>query len=574
MGALRFHNRCFVVGACVAGTWLLALLVPAASEGALPNCAQQNPPASDWRAARQPAQSSPAVPIPPGAWIGDVSVEVVDVFDARVPAERGWAPGVANTLHVNTRESIVRRELLFAPGDPYDAERLLQTERNLRALGVFRKVEVRAVPSGEGIVTVHVKVQDAWTLRLGGSFSRQGGVNTYDVRLGDANVAGLGFAAGLRYAVGFERSEYDASLVQSRLLGTRERLAAGYADRSDGIAREASVSRPFFAIDTAWGHEASFRSWDERYRLYEDGESSHEYGLRAVDATLGVAARLGPPRPNSAWRLGAGYRFTAREYTLLPGSTPADADLMPIPHRWGGPSASLQFVQHRFETRSNLISPDRDVDFNLGLQASLGLLVSAPGTGPRTDSRVLASGSLAHGWRLGSSALAMASGWVATESGGGQEARAEIAGNARAWFPRSATHVRAVLLDVRLRAHPEPGVWYYLGGSEGLWGFRERQFAGTKRVLLIGEERKYFGWRPWNLLQPGIATFAEVGALWGEGQSFGSDAVHADVGGGLRVAVLKSARDLLLTLDVAIPLTRSPTGDQRPRLVAGLRREF
>jgi hypothetical protein len=564
-----------VVDACTASAvFFLTLFAPGASEAAIANPSQQNPPASAQQMAWQPARAAPAVPIPPDARVGEVSIEIVDVFDARVPAERGWAPGLANSLHVNTRESIVRRELLFGPGDPYDAERILQTERNLRALGIFRRVEVVALPSREGVVTVHVRVQDAWTLRLGGSFSRQGGVSTYDVRLGDANLAGQGVAAGLRYASGFERSEYDASLVQSRLFGTRERLAMGYADRSDGIVREASLSRPFFAVDTAWAHETSFRSWDERYRLYENGEVSHEYGLRAVDTTLALAGRLGSPRPNSAWRLGAGYRFTAREYTLLPGSTPADADLMPISHRWGGPSVSLQFVQHRFETRSNLISPDRDVDFNLGLQASLGLLVSALGTGPRTDSRVLANGSVAHGWRLGSSGLAMASAGVATESGGGQEARAEIAGTLRAWFPHSATDVRAVLLDVRLRLNPEPGICYYLGGSEGLWGFRERQFAGTTRVLLIGEERKYFGWRPWNLLQPGIAAFAEVGALWGAGQTFGTGAVHADVGGGLRVAVLKSARDLLLTLDVAVPLTRSPTGDQHPRLVAGLRREF
>jgi hypothetical protein len=564
-----------VVDACTASVaFFLTLSVPGASGATEPTLAPQNQPALTGQAGPQPARAAPAVPIAPDARVGEVSIEIVDVFDARVPAERGWAPGLANTLHVNTRESIVRRELLFAPGDPYDAERVLQTERNLRALGVFRKVEVVALPSGERIVTVHVRVQDAWTLRLGGSFSRQGGVNTYDVRLGDANLAGLGVAAGLRYAVGFERSEYDASLVQSRLFGTRERLAAGYADRSDGIVREASLSRPFFTIDTAWGHETSFRSWDERYRLYEDGDVGHEYGLRAVDTTLGVAVRLGSPRPDSAWRLGAGYRFTAREYTLLPGSTPADAALMPISHRWGGPLVSLQFVQHRFETRSNLISPDRDVDFNLGLQASLGLLVSAPGTGPRTDSRVLANGSLAHGWRLGSSGLAMASAGGATESGGSQEARAEIAGTIRAWFPHSARHVRAVLLDVRLRVNPEPGIWYYFGGSEGLWGFRERQFAGTTRVLVIGEERKYFGWRPWNLLQPGIAVFAEVGALWGAGQTSGTGTVHADIGGGLRVAVLKSAHDLLLTLDAAIPLTRSPTGDQHPRLVAGLRREF
>jgi hypothetical protein len=419
-----------------------------------------------------------------------------------------------------------------------------------------------------------VQVQDAWTLGFGGSFGHQGGVSTYDVRLRDANLAGLGVGAGVRRAVGFERSEYGASLVQNRLFGTRERLAFGYADRSDGIVREASLSRPFFALDTAWGHDTAFRRWDERYRVYEDGDVRHEYGLRASDTTLAVAGRLGSPRTDAAWRVGGGYRFTAREYTLLPGSMPADADGMPISHRWGGPFVSVQFLQHRFETRSNLISPERDVDFNLGLDASLSLLVSAPGTGPRTDSRVLANGSVAAGWRLGVSGLAMVNAGVATESGGGREARAEIAGTGRAWFPRSSSHVRAVLVDARTRIHPEPGIRYYLGGSEGLWGFRERQFAGTARILLIGEERKYFAWRPWNLLQLGLAAFAEAGAIWGAGQRFGTRAVHADIGGGLRVAVLKSARDLLLNLDVAVPLTRSPVGNHRPRLVAGLRRAF
>jgi hypothetical protein len=182
-----------VTRACTASlAFILALFAPGASGAAEPPLPPQNESALAQQTGPPPAQTAPPVPIPPDARIGEVSVEIVDVFDARVPAERGWAPGLANTLHVNTRESIVRRELLFGPGDPYDAERVLQTERNLRALGVFRKVEVVVVPSGERVVTVRVRVQDAWTLRLGGSFSRQGGVNTYDVRLGDANLAGLG----------------------------------------------------------------------------------------------------------------------------------------------------------------------------------------------------------------------------------------------------------------------------------------------------------------------------------------------------------------------------------------------
>jgi hypothetical protein len=232
-------RRYFVVDDCAASVLsLVTLLAPALSETSPSNAEQHGPSPAAQQAAPPPASVVAAVPIPPDSRIGEVSIEIVDVFDRRVPAERGWAPGAANAIHVSTRASVVRRELLFGPGDPYDAERLLQTERNLRALGIFRKVEVVVLPPRAGLVRVRVRVQDAWTLGFGGSFSHQGGVSTYDVRLRDANLAGLGVGAGVRRAVGFERSEYGASLVQNRLFGTRERLAFGVAtpgqDRRQG----------------------------------------------------------------------------------------------------------------------------------------------------------------------------------------------------------------------------------------------------------------------------------------------------------------------------------------------------
>ena len=48
----------------------------------------------------------------------------------------------ANALHIVTREHVVRRELLIPEGAPFDSATADETARNLRKLGIFRKVKV------------------------------------------------------------------------------------------------------------------------------------------------------------------------------------------------------------------------------------------------------------------------------------------------------------------------------------------------------------------------------------------------------------------------------------------------
>ena len=62
-----------------------------------------------------------------------------DIFD---PNERGWLARMANRLHFQTRAPVIRRELLLRPGQPYDSALAAESERNLRALGIFRRVLV------------------------------------------------------------------------------------------------------------------------------------------------------------------------------------------------------------------------------------------------------------------------------------------------------------------------------------------------------------------------------------------------------------------------------------------------
>src|SRR5262249_57396770 len=64
--------------------------------------------------------------------IGSIDVQSENVFGPE-DTRRGFLYRGANALHVVTRETTVRRWLLFSEGDPYDPALLVESERLLRA---------------------------------------------------------------------------------------------------------------------------------------------------------------------------------------------------------------------------------------------------------------------------------------------------------------------------------------------------------------------------------------------------------------------------------------------------------
>ena len=89
-----------------------------------------------------------SAPVPdPDLVIRGIQLQPRDIFD---PNERGWLARMANRLHFQTRRAVIRRELLFRVGQPYDSALVAESERNLRSLGVFRKVQIDSVRTPTG----------------------------------------------------------------------------------------------------------------------------------------------------------------------------------------------------------------------------------------------------------------------------------------------------------------------------------------------------------------------------------------------------------------------------------------
>src|SRR5262249_39343209 len=97
-----------------------------------------------------------------GAPIRRVEVRCLDIFDP-VPAGRfSILYRGANHMHVRTRQTTVRSQLLVAPGQPWTADRVVESQRLLRDLEYVEPETIRSRLTQDS-VDVLVITHDQWT---------------------------------------------------------------------------------------------------------------------------------------------------------------------------------------------------------------------------------------------------------------------------------------------------------------------------------------------------------------------------------------------------------------------------
>src|SRR5438128_532536 len=185
------------------------------------------------------AQQPVAPPVRPDS---DGVIQAVEVHRLNIysPAEAsGFFTRLVNKLHRTTRAAVVNRELLFRPGVVYDSARAAETERNLRSVGVFRRVKVDSVRTESGLVA-RVITADGWTTRPDFRFGSTGSSVYYTVALEELNFLGTATKVALRYRKNPDRTILIGSFQQARLFSGNVGVSLQYADLSDGSAGFAS----------------------------------------------------------------------------------------------------------------------------------------------------------------------------------------------------------------------------------------------------------------------------------------------------------------------------------------------
>lgn len=450
------------------------------------------------------------------------------VFDS-VEA-RFWAYRLANTLHVATRPWVVRRELLFGEGDRYDSALVAESERNLRALGVFRDVTITPLRTDSGIV-IRVRTEDAWTTTLGVSAATSGTQSVLDLSLQEGNLLGTRTVAVLAYRNDPDRSSIAAGFDTPRALADRVGLGVSIIDRSDGRAGSFPLRVPFLSLSARSGGSLVTSFSEGRVLRFAEGNGLpvdslwRETALIRADAATALAAS-----PAGFVRVGVqGY---ARRDDMVPLLERAD-----IPHTvtlTAGPYVSLRAP--RYVRVRNVARMGRTEDVDLGPFVSAGVLAAPRAWGyDRAGVGFLFSGSVGMPLPSGFARLGVRTSGLQTTAGT-DSASAEAATSVV--LQPGDRHLVVLHASGGVLRNPSPGYEFDLGLGTGLRAFPAHAFTGDRQYVLAAEYRLLAIPRLFGLAGVGAAVFAGQAGAWYHGSRVRRG---TEVGAGLRIASLREA---------------------------------
>ena len=131
-----------------------------------------------------------------------------------------------------THEKVVRREILFHPGDWYDPELIANTRQVLNRLGIFRSVQIvptdrNAIAEKEAELDINIDIREGrpGTVNYGPGWSLIRGWN-YEAEASYNNIGGVARQASIRGSISQERNQY--AIGRKTLFGRK--IGVGYTE--------------------------------------------------------------------------------------------------------------------------------------------------------------------------------------------------------------------------------------------------------------------------------------------------------------------------------------------------------
>lgn len=434
------------------------------------------------------------------------TIDTIVVQNATIFDRDGDGPGpladLANALHVRTRPAIIRRTLLVNPGDPYDSARVAESERALRALGVFRRV---ALDTGRlnGRFALVVSTADGWSTKPQASYSSTGGDETWEIGLVEENFLGTASQFAVSYRRTPDRRQLEALYLNPHFLWRRVPLLLRYGDYSDGRRAFWRFGPPFF--ETA-----------ARFALATDGEAADERILRFTDGLLTAT----PQRRVLRFGIAGGIapRATSRDYVRLwAGAEWRREDFAPDPatpspySTFGTAGAGLELGHARFQVLEHLNAYSRREDIDLSPTLRVGVWVAPRAWGYPSGRAGVAPefrGQVSALWRGGFAVLRAQARGVVSDSG-------RVRGSLLVASQNLPRQTWIVFVEGGVAERPAPG------GEFDLWlegrgprVFGAHAFTGTRMVWGTLENRILAADDVWGLVGIGLAPFVDWGGAW------------------------------------------------------------
>jgi hypothetical protein len=435
---------------------------------------------------------------------------------------------LANAVHFKTRESVVRRELLFRSGAAYDSALVAESERNLRALGLFRDVQIDTARMA-GRLAALVQTADGWTTELELNARFTAGTFSWGVGLRERNFLGTATAAGIRYRDEPDRTVFTVLGSTERAFGSRVAVRAFYDKLSDGTRGAWGAGIPYraFVDRSSFGYDGY--AGDERVLQYRDGVARDTLQRTSFIQAGQISAAL-VAGTGEYLRLGLIGQFKKEAYLSAPDTGGLVPDTVS-----GAVGGFAEWAKARFRvvTHYNGFARDFDLDLSSRIAVWTWLAPSALGY-ERTG--LGAAVSVQTGVALGPHfALLEGRANGLFNSAGLDSGRVWVGMTMAARpFPRNATVFH---LEFGVQENTPPGTEFDLGHGEGPRLFGPHAFTGTTAVWGALEHRSFLIDEVLGLLGIGVAAFVDYGGAWYADQP---SRLGGDIGVGLRIGATRA----------------------------------
>lgn len=517
----------------------------------------------DISAVPQPAED---VEFPDDAVIGRIVFTRYPIFNKNDPEENNALFQFVDTLHIDTRESVIENQLLFQSGDPVNKRILEESARVLRDSDYLYDARVWPYRICGNRVDVEVVTREVWTLSGGASVSREGGNDETSVSISDENFLGYGKTFSLARTSSTDRDGIEFTYDDPNVAGSRYTLDLFYADNDDGHHSVVDAGLPFYSLDTRYAGGISYSNHERVDDIYERGEevASYETTERSNEVFFGFSEGWEDGETQRWW---VGLHAQAENYSLAEDEPPPE--ILPEDREINYPFIGAELIEESFIQVTNLNHMHRIEDFNLGRSWNWRLGLADESFGSDAD-RLVYGAALRNAWELNEHTLMQ----VETSLNGMwryQEDRSEDVVWETNWrWYDGAGKMKGTYLaaDLRLGRNLPIGQELQLGSEEQLRGYPARYQQGTRSVVFTAERRYYTDWHLWRLLRVGGALFFDVGRAWDPGdENTGATGILADAGFGIRLASSRAQSRQIVHIDFAFPFEREDDIDSMQILV-------
>lgn len=499
--------------------------------------------------------------------VGEVTTKILPIFDESNNRENNVLYRWVNKVHIDTRPNVIRKQLLFAPGELISSQVLAENERILRKQKYVGESEIRVLQKCRETVDLEVVTREVWTLVPGFSFHSSGGDNELSVGLRESNLLGTGQRVSAFYESDAERDSYQLAFENPNLGNSYRSIKLQSDQNSDGYHYLAEYSLPFYALDSRSAWYMGVESTEEVLTQYRFGEKISELTHKSDTAEFSRGFSSGIQN-RAVNRLRYGLRYENERYA--PGLE------LPLPNKLADnhsmlyPFLQFERIEDNYAVGYNISQIYRAEDLHLGKR-----LLTSVGYAPGDEDRIIFEGEFSDTLLSRPKLLVQ---WNADWYGRWNQRQ-------RRWedslmelnldFHRGQTESRTLYLGFNAThaVNLENGTQVTLGGSNGLRGFENHYLNGDTSIRFTAEQRYFSNYHPLQLFRLGFAAFADVGQVFG-GTEGGAGRTFSDVGFGLRLAPSKSDSGKIIHIDLAYPLQADIPGGRSIQLILEAKASF